>query len=84
MDTSSLSFPTYESIGVQPLINCRGSFTIISGSLMLPEAVQAMCEASKAYVHLDELMDRVGERSCTVTRHPVLDSVYNIVLTPPM
>lgn len=62
MDASSLSFPTYESIGVRPLINCKGTFTIISGSLMLPEAVQAMCEASKAYVHLDELMDRVGER----------------------
>lgn len=44
------------------MINCKGTFTIISGSLMLPEAMQAMCEASKAYVHLDELMDRVGER----------------------
>ena len=27
----------YKSIGVRPLINCRGTFTIISGSTMLPE-----------------------------------------------
>jgi L-seryl-tRNA(Ser) seleniumtransferase len=27
----------YQSIGVRPLINCRGTLTIISGSLELPE-----------------------------------------------
>src|SRR5688500_9641360 len=27
----------YRSIGVKPLINARGTFTIIGGSLMLPE-----------------------------------------------
>ena len=43
MDAPSLSFPTYESIGVRPLINCKGTFTIISGSLMLPEAVPMDC-----------------------------------------
>ncbi len=54
--------PTYESIGVRPLINCRGTYTIISGSLMLPEVREAMAEAAKAYVHLDELMEAVGAR----------------------
>jgi L-seryl-tRNA(Ser) seleniumtransferase len=58
----SLSFPTYESIGVRPLINCRGTYTIISGSVILPEVRQAMAEASKRYVHLDELMEAVGAR----------------------
>lgn len=62
MATPSLSFPTYESIGVGPLINCKGTYTIISGSVMLPEARQAMLEASRRYVNLDELMDRVGAR----------------------
>ena len=27
----------YESIGVRPIINCKGTFTIISGSQSLPE-----------------------------------------------
>ena len=34
----------YESIGVKPLINARGTFTIISGSTMLPEVRAAMTE----------------------------------------
>ena len=62
MSTSSPASATYESIGVRPLINCMGTYTIISGSLMLPEVRQAVQEASKAYVHLDELMERVGAR----------------------
>ena len=62
MSTSSVRHPTYESIGVRPLINCMGTYTIISGSLMLPEVRRAMREASKAYVHLDELMEKVGAR----------------------
>jgi L-seryl-tRNA(Ser) seleniumtransferase len=58
----SREFPTYESLGVRPLINCMGTFTIISGSVMLPEVRQAMAEASRRYVHLDELMEAAGAR----------------------
>jgi len=35
----------YERIGVRPVINCKGTFTIISGSLSLPEVKKAMDEA---------------------------------------
>ncbi len=61
-----MTFPTYESIGVRPLINCRGTYTIISGSVSLPEVKAAMEAASKRYVHLDELMEKVGERIAEV------------------
>src|SRR5687767_956108 len=57
----------YKSIGVRPLINCKGTFTIISGSQSLPEVKQAMLEASKHYVHLDELMEGVGKRLAALT-----------------
>jgi uncharacterized pyridoxal phosphate-dependent enzyme len=57
----------YESIGVRPLINGRGTYTIISGSLMLPEVRAAMAEASQHYVHMDELMDAVGARLAALT-----------------
>src|SRR5580693_3591911 len=58
----------YESIGVTPLVNCRGTFTIITGSQSLPEVKRAMEEASHAYVHLDELMDAVGQRLADLTK----------------
>ena len=58
----------YQRIGVQPVINCKGTFTIISGSLSLPEVKKAMDEASRHYVHMDELMDGVGRRLAEVTK----------------
>jgi D-glucosaminate-6-phosphate ammonia-lyase len=58
----------YESIGVRPVINARGTFTIITGSQSLPEVKQAMEEASRHYVHLDELMDGVGRRIAEITQ----------------
>ena len=58
----------YESIGVTPLVNCRGTFTIVSGSQSLPEVKRAMDEASRHYVHLDELMNAVGQRLAELTQ----------------
>src|SRR6266508_1817986 len=57
----------YESIGVRPVINCRGTFTIISGSTSLPEVKKAMEEASRHYVQLDELMEAVSRRLAQLT-----------------
>ena len=62
MSDNAKTFPTYESIKVRPLINCRGTFTMISGSVILPEVRKAMAEASKRYVNMDELADGVGRR----------------------
>ena len=59
---SEQEFPTYESIGLRPLINAKGTYTIISGSVVLPQVRQAMYEASQRYVHLEELMEAVGAR----------------------
>ncbi len=59
----------YQSIGVTPLVNCRGTYTIISGSQSLPEVKQkGMSVASHAYVHVDELMEAVGERLAYLTK----------------
>jgi uncharacterized pyridoxal phosphate-dependent enzyme len=57
----------YESIGVRPIVNARGTFTIISGSTMLPEVREAMAAASQHYVHLDELAEAIGGRLATLT-----------------
>src|SRR3989441_2778423 len=58
----------YQRIGVQPLINCKGTYTIISGSQSLPEVKKALEEASRRYVHMDELMDGVGRRLAELTK----------------
>jgi len=58
----------YESIGVTPIVNCRGTFTIITGSQTLPEVKRAMEQASHAYVHMDELMEAVGQRLAELTK----------------
>src|SRR5688500_8521560 len=57
----------YRSIGVKPLVNARGTFTIISGSLMLPEVRAAMDAAARQYVHLDELTEAIGARLAALT-----------------
>src|SRR3984893_5356628 len=58
----------YQRIGVEPIINCKGTFTIISGSQSLPEVKKAEDEASRHYVHMDELMEGVGRRLAELTK----------------
>jgi hypothetical protein len=50
----------FTRIGVRPLINGRGTYTIISGSRSLPQVKQTMFEASHYFVQLDEMMDGIG------------------------
>ena len=52
----------YERLGVKPIINAAGTITTLGGSLMPPEVVAAWTAASKSFVSLPELQDRVGER----------------------
>jgi uncharacterized pyridoxal phosphate-dependent enzyme len=52
----------YSRIGVRPLINARGTWTYLSGSLMLPEVRQAMDAASRQFVDMFELQAAAGKR----------------------
>jgi D-glucosaminate-6-phosphate ammonia-lyase len=57
----------YQSIGVEPVINCVGTYTIIGGSLERPEVVAAMQSASGFFVQYDELAFGVGQRLADLT-----------------
>lgn len=57
----------YQSIGVEPIINCRGTFTIIGGSVERPEVRAAMDAAAQYFVQIDELADGVGQRLAELT-----------------
>ncbi len=45
----------YEELGVTPIINATGVFTRLGGSLMPPEVIEAMVEASRQFVCIEEL-----------------------------
>ena len=53
--------PVYEKLGVQSLINGVGTVTRYGGSIMPLEVVEAMAEAARSYVDLDELQRKAGE-----------------------
>lgn len=59
----------YKSLGVKPIINAFATLTRLGGSLMPPEVVQAMQEASKCFIDLDELQIKVGKRIATLTHN---------------
>jgi len=58
----------YRSIGVEPIINCRGTFTIIGGSIERPEVLEAMEAASGYFAQYDELAFGLGQRLAELTK----------------
>jgi len=68
--TAKTGGEVYRSIGVRPIINARGTFTIITGSQTLPEVKRAMDEASRSYVQMDELMEGVSKKLAELTGAP--------------
>ncbi len=50
----------YQKLGVRPVIHGAGTTTRYGGSLMRPETVAAMQEASQAFVNIDELNEAAG------------------------
>jgi D-glucosaminate-6-phosphate ammonia-lyase len=62
LPAAAKSKSVYEAIGVKPLINARGTVTVIGASKVLPEVREAMDAAIDEFVQIDELMDAVGKR----------------------
>src|SRR5256885_7984903 len=57
----------YARLGVKTVINCRGTWTYLSGSLEFPEVRQAQLEASRHFVNMLELQRGVGRRLSELT-----------------
>jgi uncharacterized pyridoxal phosphate-dependent enzyme len=51
-----------KELGVRPVVNGAGTYTKLTGSVMLPEVAQAMEAVSRRFVRLDDLHDAVGRR----------------------
>jgi L-seryl-tRNA(Ser) seleniumtransferase len=58
----------FKELGVRPFINAAGTYTDMTASLMPPEVMGAIAYASKHFVPLNELHDRVGERIASLVK----------------
>ena len=58
----------FKELGVRPFINAAGTYTDMTASLMPPEVMSAINYASKHFVPLNELHDRIGERIATLVK----------------
>src|SRR6201998_2953659 len=57
----------YSRLGVKTVINCRGTWTYLSGSLEFPEVREAQVEAAKHFVNMLELQRAMGRRLSELT-----------------
>jgi len=66
--TTAATRDFFKELGVRPFINAAGTFTDMTASLMAPEVMEAINYASKQFVPLNELHDRVGERIASLVK----------------
>jgi uncharacterized pyridoxal phosphate-dependent enzyme len=57
----------FSELGVKTVINCRGTWTYLSGSLEFPEVREAQLEAAKYFVNMFDLQRGVGRRLAELT-----------------
>jgi uncharacterized pyridoxal phosphate-dependent enzyme len=57
----------YTRLGVKTVINCRGTWTYLSGSLEFPEVRAAQVEAAQHFVNVLDLQRAVGRRLSELT-----------------
>src|SRR5438067_10187257 len=57
----------YSRLGVKTVINCRGTWTYLRGSLEFPEVTLAQREASEYFVNMFELQHGASRRLAELT-----------------
>jgi len=57
-----VSESVYARLGVRPVVNGMGTYTLLGGSIMPQEVVAAMAEAARHFVNMSELQQQVGSR----------------------
>jgi uncharacterized pyridoxal phosphate-dependent enzyme len=57
----------YSRLGVKTVINCRGTWTYLSGSLEFPEVREAQVEAAQYFVNVLDLQRGIGRRLAELT-----------------
>lgn len=62
----------YDRLGVTPVINAVGTVTILGGSIMPPEVVRAMEEASRQFVPMRELHEKASKHLASIIGVPAV------------
>lgn len=58
----------YKELGLRTFINATGTHTYLTGSLMLPEVIEAINYSANQYVNLNELQEKVGRRIASLLK----------------
>ena len=62
LSAPSASRDLFKELGIKTFINAAGNYTVMSGSLMPPEVMDAINAASKKFALIDDVQEKVGER----------------------
>ena len=65
--TASRTSSVFERLGVEPVINGSHWRTVLGGSIMPPEVLDAMVEAAGYFVDVDDLNRQAGEYIASIT-----------------
>ena len=60
--TTGVKRDLFKELGIRTFINARATLTMMTGSLMQDEVIDAINNSSKRYCMLDELQDKVGAK----------------------
>lgn len=52
----------FQELGLRTFINAAGNYTVLTGSLMTDDVMEAINSSAKKYAMLDEVQDKVGEK----------------------
>ncbi len=52
----------YDRLGVAKIVNAQGNVTRIGGSIMSPFVLEAMAEASRHFISIEDLNEKIGAR----------------------
>jgi len=63
------NFDFYEKLGISKIINAAGTYTVIGGSRMNEETLEAMRVAARYFVDIKELQKKVHTRLADITRN---------------
>src|SRR5687767_1191458 len=58
----------FDELGLRTFINAAGNYTVLTGSLMTNDVMNAINAASKKYAMLDDVHDKVGEKIAALCR----------------
>ena len=59
----------YDELGVRKVINGIATVTTLGGSIMPPVAAEAMAEAARYFVSIDEFQEKAGEKIAELTKN---------------